>query len=142
MSEGRLRLALALLALTGAAVASYLVYARYSGTRIACATGGCETVQHSRSAELAGVPVAVLGLVLYLALVLCALARGAAAAAGAALALAGLLFAGYLLVVQLAVIDAVCQWCVASDVILAAIAVLAVVRLRRVEHLPPVREST
>ena len=42
MTDGRLRTAIAALALAGAAVAAYLVYARYTGTRLACTTGGCE----------------------------------------------------------------------------------------------------
>ena len=144
MSERSLRVAIAALALAGAAVASYLIYTRYSGARIACATGGCETVQQSRYSELAGVPVAVLGLVLYLALLGTTLVRGwAAAAVCATLAAGGALFAGYLLIVQLAVIDAICQWCVLSDAIVLAIAVLAMLRLR-VTDTPAasMREST
>ena len=82
----RLRAAIAILALAGAAVAAYLVYARYTGTRLACTTGGCETVQHSKYAKAAGVPVAVLGLVAYLAVFATALSsRVEAAAIGAAI---------------------------------------------------------
>jgi len=51
--------------------------------------------------------------------------------AGAAVALGGVAYAAYLLVVQLAVIEAVCVWCVASDVVVALLAALAVVRLQR-----------
>src|SRR4029077_13031314 len=58
----RLRAAIAGLALAGAAVAGYLVYARYTHTQLACTTGGCETVQHSKYAKAAGIPVALLGL--------------------------------------------------------------------------------
>lgn len=67
MSARQLRAWIAALALAGAAVAAYLVYARYSGVRLACTTGGCETVQHSKYAKAAGIPVAVLGLAAYLA---------------------------------------------------------------------------
>lgn len=127
----RLRAAIALVALAGAAVAAYLVYTRYTHTVIACSTGGCETVQHSRYAKLAGVPVAVLGLAAYLAIFVTALvARIEAAAIGAAIALGGLAFAIYLIVVQVAVIDAICQWCLASDAILLVLAVLSVARVR------------
>lgn len=51
-----------MLSLVGAGIASYLVYVRYSHVTIACTTGGCEKVQSSRYAEVAGIPVAVLGL--------------------------------------------------------------------------------
>jgi uncharacterized membrane protein len=132
VSDRSLRAAIAVLALAGAAVAGYLVYTRYSGTQIACATGGCETVQDSKYAKAAGIPVAVLGLVAYLAVFATALsARIEAAALGAAIVLAGLAFGIYLIVIQVAVIDAICQWCIVSDGILAVLAVATAERLRR-----------
>src|SRR5439155_10505004 len=99
--DGHLRAAIAALALAGAALAAYLVYARYTGTRLACTTGGCETVQHSKYAKAAGVPVAVLGLIAYLTIFGTALsARVEAAPIGAAIVLAGLAFGVYLIVIQ------------------------------------------
>jgi len=137
MTGRTLRGLIAGLALAGAAVAAYLVYARYTGTQLACTTGGCETVQHSKYAKAAGIPVAVLGLAAYLAVFVTALsARVEAAAIGAAIALAGLAFGVYLIVVQVAVIDAICQWCLASDAILALLAVACAERLRRVTRRP------
>jgi uncharacterized membrane protein len=137
VNDRRLRAAIAALALAGAAVAAYLVYARYTGTRIACATGGgCETVEHSKYAKAAGIPVAVLGLVAYLAVFASALStRLEAAAVGAAIAVAGLAFGVYLIVVQVAVLDALCQWCLGSDGILVLLAAATAARLRR--PLPP-----
>ena len=137
MTDRTLRGAIAVLALAGAAVAAYLVYARYTGTRLACTTGGCETVQHSKYAKAAGIPVAVLGLAAYLAVLATALsARLVAAAIGAAIVLAGLAFGVYLIVIQVAVIDAICQWCLASDGILALLAVVSAERLRRAATRP------
>jgi len=131
VSDRTLRGVIAALALAGAAVAAYLVYARYTGTQLACTTGGCETVQHSKYAKAAGIPVAVLGLAAYLAVFVTALsARVEAAAIGAAIVLAGLAFGVYLIVIQVAVIDAICQWCLASDAILALLAVACAERLR------------
>ena len=139
MSDRTLRIAIGLLAVAGLGVAGYLTYARYAHVELICSTGGCETVQRSRYAVVAGVPVAVLGLVGYAVLLMTAvLPQAWAAAVGAGAALFGLLFAVYLLVVQLAVIDAVCQWCVASDALLAAIAVFAVLRLRGASFSPSV----
>ena len=133
MTEARLRWAIGVLALIGAAVAAYLTYARYADASLFCLSGssGCETVQRSRYAELAGVPVAVLGLCAYLAILVTALLPGrGAAAAGAVIALAGVLFSGWLLYAQVALIDALCQWCVASDVVISLTAAAALVRLR------------
>jgi uncharacterized membrane protein len=135
VSDRALRAVIAALALAGIAVTSYLVYARYTGTRLACTTGGCETVQHSKYAKAAGIPVAVLGLVAYVAVFLTALsARVEAAAIGAAIVLAGLAFGVYLIVIQVAVIDAICQWCLASDAILFVLALACAERLRRVSR--------
>ena len=95
-----------------------------------CTTGGCEVVQRSRYAELVGIPVAWLGLGAYVVLLTTALGtRPLAVAAGAAVALGGLAFSLYLVAVQFAVIDAFCQWCLASDAVMAALAVLTVARL-------------
>ncbi len=123
MTESQLRPAIGALALAGLAIASYLTYARYSGTQLYCATGGCETVQHSRYAVIAGIPVAVLGLAAYAAVLGTAIAPGSTAAAlGFGLAAAGVVFSAYLLVAQLFLIHAVCQWCVASDVVVTLLA--------------------
>ena len=52
-----------------------------------------------------------------------ALARGEwARLSQATLALTALVFSAYLLYIQLAVIDAICQWCLATDVLTTAIA--------------------
>jgi uncharacterized membrane protein len=143
VSDRTLRVAIAALALAGAAIAAYLVYARYTGTQLACSTGGCETVQRSKYAKAAGIPVAVLGLAAYLAVFATALsARVEAAAIGAAIVLGGLAFGVYLIVVQVAVIDAICQWCLVSDAILALLAIASAERLRRLAGRPQGRSGT
>ena len=133
MSGGKLRVAAAILALVGMGVAGYLTWIHYSGTRIVCVRGGgCETVQHSSYAEIAGVPVALLGLISYTAIVALVAWDSENARLGAAtLALVGMLFSAYLLVLQLFVIDATCIWCLANDVVIApALALVTGLRLR------------
>jgi uncharacterized membrane protein len=135
MSDRALRAVVGSLAVVGAAIAGYLVYTRYTDTKLACATGGCEIVQSSDYAEIVGIPVAVLGLTAYVFLFATALsASDLARMAGAVVAVSGAAFSLYLVYVQIAVIDAICQWCVASDaimVLLAAACVLRVVRPAR-----------
>jgi uncharacterized membrane protein len=63
-------------------------------------------------------------------------ARVEAAAIGAAIALAGLAFGVYLIVIQVAVLDAICQWCLASDGILFLLALVCAERLRRATRQP------
>ena len=131
MSDRLLRVTLGLLAFAGAAVSASLVWARGTGAELACSTGGCEAVQSSAYAELLGVPVAALGLVAYLLVGASALGAGTVArAVGAWVALGALLFAGYLLVIQLAVLEAVCDWCLASDSITGLLAAVSLLRLR------------
>jgi uncharacterized membrane protein len=127
-----LRRAIAIVALGGAAVAAYLTVVHYTHTSPICTTGGCEKVQHSGYATLAGIPVAVLGLIAYLAIAATAAVRGVGAAlTGVVLALTGLAFSAYLVWAQLARIHAICQWCLANDAIVSVAAVLCVARLLR-----------
>ena len=137
MSDRGLRAAAAAVVLVGIGIAGYLTWAHYSGTAVACVRGGgCETVQQSSYAEIAGVPVALLGLLSYSAiLVLIAWDSENARLGAATLAFVGLLFSAYLLVLQLFVIDAVCVWCLANDVLIApALALLTGLRLRGSER--------
>jgi uncharacterized membrane protein len=127
VSERTARIALTGLPLAGVGVTLYLLYARATHTQLACTTGGCETVQESRYAELAGIPVAALGLAGYLAILATTFVRAEAGrAAAVALSLSALAFSGYLLAVQLFVLHAICLWCVASDAIVLLIAIVAV----------------
>jgi uncharacterized membrane protein len=94
VNERRLRLTVAVLATAGASVAGYLTYARYTDTTLVCATGGCETVQRSEYAVLAGIPVALLGVLTYLVLLGTAFTTGKLSkTTGAVLAISGALFA-------------------------------------------------
>jgi uncharacterized membrane protein len=131
VSERLLRAGVTAAALAGAAVSAYVLAARWRDTGLLCSSGGCETVQSSPYAELLGVPVAAVGLAGYLVVVAAALAPGwNARVAAAGLALGAFLFSAYLLVVQLAVIGAVCDWCVANDVVASLLALAAFARLR------------
>jgi len=126
----RLRLAILVLAIAGAAIAAYLTYVHYADVAPICTTGGCEKVQRSSYAKVAGVPVAVLGLIAYATIALTTLRPGlVAATVGAVVALGGAAFSGYLLWAQLGPIGAICQWCLGNDVVIALVAVLSVVRL-------------
>ena len=126
----RLRAAIAAACLVGAGIAAYLTYVHYAGIAPVCTTGGCEKVQTSKYAELAGVPVALLGLVAYGVLLVLALVRGVEAATlGVFVAAIGVAFSGYLLWAQLGPIGAICQWCLGNDVVIALLTVLCTARL-------------
>ena len=126
----RLRTATAAACLVGIGIAAYLTYVHYAHTAPVCTTGGCEKVQKSKYAELAGVPVALLGLITYLFLLGAAVRRGLNAAfAGVVVALIGVGFSGYLLWAQLGPIGAICQWCIGNDLTISVVAALYVVRM-------------
>jgi uncharacterized membrane protein len=130
--DRRLRVAALVIAGLGVAVSGYLTYVHYAGLQPFCAGGGhgCERVQSSSYADLAGIPVAVLGLAGYVAIAAALIAPGEGARlAVAALAVSGFGFSAYLTYLELFVIRAICQWCVASAALLTALAVLAVWRL-------------
>jgi uncharacterized membrane protein len=130
-TDRRLRLAAIVLAAIGLCVAAYLTYIHYEGIKPVCGLGGnCEKVQTSEWSKLAGVPVALLGLLGYAAiLVTLFIDREEALIAGALLALAGVGFSAYLTYRELFSIDAICPWCVASAVILALLAIVTTARL-------------
>ncbi len=133
MSERRLRIAIAVAGLVGVAISGYLTYVHYADVAPICTgSGSCEKVQSSRYAELAGIPVAVLGLAGYLAIVATAFVTGELSRmAGTTLALAGFGFSLYLTYLELFVIDAICQWCVASAVTTAVLLGLTLARTLR-----------
>jgi uncharacterized membrane protein len=131
MSDRRLRIAAAGLALAGVGVAGYLTWVHYADLEAICAggSGGCEKVQNSDYAELAGVPVALLGLIGYAAILASlAIPGDPGRFSGAVLALAGFGFSAWLTYVELFEIDAICQWCVASAVIMTLLALVTSLR--------------
>ncbi len=133
MSDRSLRIAAGVVALSGVAIAGYLTWVHYDEAVLVCvAGGGCETVQQSAYATIAGVPVALLGLVSYSIVTgLIAWDAPSARLGAAMIAFVGLAFSMYLLVLQLFVIDAVCAWCLANDVVVAPLlALLTALRLR------------
>ncbi len=135
-----LRLALVVLTLAGIGVSAYLMWGyTVPGATLSCgASSGCETVKNSEYARLAGVPLPLLGLGSYLALLALLLVQGYAKSGYIALAifgisLAGVLYSAYLTYLEFFVIYAICRWCVASAIIMVAIFLLSIFNLRSTE---------
>jgi uncharacterized membrane protein len=130
--------AIACLAVLGLAISIYLTWVHYADIEPVC-TGisDCEKVQTSDYAELAGIPVAVLGIAGYASILVSLWMR---VEVTVLLAYVAALFSGYLTWAELFKIDAICQWCVASAVASLAIAVLAtLLALRTPLHQRPLR---
>ncbi len=130
-SERTLRGAAAAIALIGVGVATYITIADSGGGYPLCVAGGggCQTVANSSYSHLFGVNVAVFGIVGYVLLLAAALTPGDAGRfAGLLISLVGFGFSAYLTYLELFTIDAICQWCVASAILMTLLLVLNLVR--------------
>jgi len=131
-AEGTLRGAATFLAAFGVGVATYIAIADSGGGTPVCIAGarGCQTVAESSYSHLAGVNVAVFGIAGYVLLLGCALLRGdGARMAGFAVALVGFGFSLYLTYLELFTIEAICQWCVASAVLMTLLFATNTIRM-------------
>jgi uncharacterized membrane protein len=142
-ADRRLRIAIAVVALIGVGIAGYLTYVHYAGLKVVClSSGGCETVQASRWSKLDGVPVAVLGLAGYVAILGSLALRGELGrSAGFGIALIGFLFSCYLTYREVFTIKAICQWCVGSAVLMTILVGLTAARVIRDDGSPPLLDE-
>jgi uncharacterized membrane protein len=133
VSDRALRTIGLVLALLGVGVAGYLVYVHYADIDPVCNIAhGCHKVQTSAYAKLAGVPVALLGLIGYVVILGALVVAGELARMVAALtALVGFGFSLYLTYRELFTIDAICQWCVLSAILMTLLAIVCTWRLLR-----------
>ncbi len=136
MASLRLRRAMIALGVVGLGVATYLTIVHYVGfSALACtgAHGGhssCQTVQSSEWSKLAGVPVALIGLLGYVAILGSLLVRDRDETRLATLGLTtiGFGFSAYLTFREGASIHAWCEWCLSSAVILTILFGCAIAR--------------
>jgi uncharacterized membrane protein len=131
----------AALALAGIFISTYLTLFKLGMIgELSCSIGSCETVNTSRWSSFLGLPVAAWGLFFYLDLFGIALLgttprledEPLVSIVLAAEAGVGVIFTAWLTYLELAVIHAVCMWCVFSAVIVAAIFLLSVADLRAI----------
>ncbi len=141
MSARNLRITLLVLTVAGIGVATYLTYIHYAGIKPLCGRngGGCEIVQSSQYSKLAGVPVALIGLLGYVAILASLLApeREETRFATVSLALVGFAFSAYLTGRELFSIHHICEWCLSSAIIITIILILSLWRFLRGEGASP-----
>ena len=130
----------ALLALAGLFLSLYLTLWHYGFMgALQCGTGGCEVVQTSRWATVAGLPVAAVGVGGYLVLLVIAMVgvqerwavRREPTVWLVALSGIGVVFTAYLTYLEAFVIDAWCRWCLGSAAIIVLIFAVNLAGLRR-----------
>ena len=140
--------ALMLLSLIGAIDSGYLLWKHRRSTLLTtgsggssfCQAGGCDLVSQGEYAEVRGIPVAGFGLGGYLALLMLsviAAALGGRGLVGVIFAISGIgvLVSAFLMYLQVAVIGAICSWCVLSAFTMASIFILSVLLVRKTRPL-------
>jgi uncharacterized membrane protein len=138
MDRWLVRLSVVLAAL-GLLVSAYMTVFKLTENQSMClGNGGCSVVNNSRYSEVCGIPVAVVGIAGYAGIlgVLLLSSRSRFLRTNETmllfgLALAGFLFTVYLVYVELALIHALCPFCITSQVCMTLLFVLAVIRLAR-----------
>jgi uncharacterized membrane protein len=126
-----LRRVMVVIAVLGLALASYLVYVHYSGSRPACSAGdACLKVQTSVYSKIAGVPVALIGLIGYIGIVLSLLIpdRDEVRLATLVMTVIGVAFSGYLTYRELFTLKTVCEECATSAVLMLLLFLAAAIR--------------
>jgi uncharacterized membrane protein len=145
VSSRALRTVLIVLTVLGVALASYLTYIHYAEIKPLCTAGNsCIKVQSSVYSKLAGVPVALMGLLGYVAILGALLAPESenSRLAAMSLTLVGFGFSMYLTYRELFSIHAVCEECATSAGILTVLTVLSVWRFLRGDAVPGRRSDT
>ena len=132
---------IAILALLGLLASLYmLAYSMGLTGPVICGIGDCEAVQSSPYARIGPIPVAGLGVLGYLALLIVSLlglqptSQGSRLVPLALLAggIVGVGFSAYLTYLEAYVIHAWCQWCVISAIIMVLVFLASLPELRRI----------
>ena len=133
----------AALALAGIFISIYLTLYKLGVIgELSCSVGSCETVNTSKWSVFLGLPVAAWGLLFYLDVFGVALLgtmprwenEPVISIVLVAQAAVGVLFSAWLTYLELAVIHAICIWCVASAVIVTVILVVSVADWREMRN--------
>ena len=127
------------LALLGLAVSIYMTIFKLTDNEKMCiGNGGCSKVNSSVYSELDGIPVAAIGAGGYAVLAVLLLVEDRSAFLKTngtmlvfGLALIGFLFTLYLIYVEIALIKALCPFCLTSQVTMTILFILSVIRLVR-----------
>ena len=131
-SEWTLRRAIAFFAALGIGVAAYIAIAEAGGDSPVCLAGGsgCKTVADSSYSHVAGVNIAIFGVIGYALLLASSfLANDVARLGGFLIALGGFGYSIFLTYIEIFKIEAICQWCVASAVLMTVLFLLEATRL-------------
>lgn len=127
------------LVVLGLAVSIYMtIYKATSNDKMCLGSGDCHTVNTSKYSEINGTPVAVIGIIGYLALLATHFFENRnrffkenSTLMIFGMSLTGFIFTVWLIYVEIALLDALCPFCVTSQVAMTLIFIIAVTRLIR-----------
>ena len=139
MNATNINRAMFALAVTGLVIAGLLWYWHVQNADIPCTNAGCDQVAKHPASRLFGIPVAAYGTLFYLSFALLCALRPSVSAENQRLfahlmllwGTGGFLFSLYLTYLELFVIQAICQWCLASAIIATALFVLSLLAWRQ-----------
>lgn len=129
------------LVIAGLFVSGYLSYVKLTDTAMVCVESGafnCDVVQNSVYSRLFGIEIAYLGFLTYIVLGGLLLLQNRVAflqeygdALFFGITLLAFLFSMWLVYVQVALLQALCPWCLAHEIIMTILFILASARLWR-----------
>jgi uncharacterized membrane protein len=139
MSDKLLRSIAFVTTMVGLLDSIYLSYIKLTHTEAFCAgIGECDVVNASPYSEIAGIPLALLGACAYVALVILLIVEGRrgfwknnSLLIFFGITLIGLLYSAYLTYIEVAVLNAICPFCVISAVAMLVLFVVSILRLRQ-----------
>jgi len=119
----------------------YLSWVKIVNSQVFCGTSGqCETVNNSPYSEIGGVPIAYLGLGAYLVILgLLFLEmrspfwKETSPIAHFGISLVGVIYSAYLTYIEIAVLHAICPYCVVSAIAMLLLFIIAIIRLLQVQ---------
>jgi uncharacterized membrane protein len=134
-----LRVVSIILSAVGLLDSLYLSWVKLAGSEAYCAgIGDCDVVNSSSYSEIGGIPIALFGAGAYLSMILVLYMEkrgefwrenGQLVVFG--LSLTGVIYSAYLTYIELAILRAICPYCVVSALILFFIWGISIIRLKR-----------
>lgn len=126
-------------ALVGFVDSIYLTWVKLAQRPVFCgAYGGCDTVNSSPYAVIGGIPIAILGAGAYLTILMLlylekrdSFWRDNGPLMIFGISLAGVLYSAYLTYIEIAVLRAICPYCVLSAIAILLLLIFAILRLVR-----------
>jgi len=121
---------------------AYLTIIKFTNSPIYCTPGlgNCETVQNSQWSTIWGIPIALLGAIAFLILILCFVFERRIPMLNKysqylifGISFFGFLYSLFLTYLELFVIHAICQWCLLSAICMTIVFIVTIIRFNEIQ---------